>query len=91
MQAQEECVIPQKLCRRVRRADNFGPVCEQSVVSLSYTSRALQDLSELEFPGDSGEMPDNRCTNCVQYGFECTHKEVTKVRRSISAVSIDLI
>ncbi|KJA27601.1 hypothetical protein HYPSUDRAFT_34708 [Hypholoma sublateritium FD-334 SS-4] len=23
-------------------------------------------------------MPDNRCTNCVQYGLECTHKEVTK-------------
>lgn len=29
--------------------------------------------------GDSGEMPDNRCSNCVQYGFDCTHKEVTKV------------
>ncbi|KAF8971207.1 fungal-specific transcription factor domain-containing protein [Flammula alnicola] len=27
---------------------------------------------------DSGEMPDNRCSNCVQFGFECTHKEVTK-------------
>ncbi|KDR67576.1 hypothetical protein GALMADRAFT_258255 [Galerina marginata CBS 339.88] len=27
---------------------------------------------------DSGEMPDNRCSNCVQYGYECTHKEVTK-------------
>jgi len=24
-------------------------------------------------------MPDNRCSNCVQYGYECTHKEVTKV------------
>ncbi|KAF8964890.1 hypothetical protein BDZ97DRAFT_822535 [Flammula alnicola] len=27
---------------------------------------------------DSGEMPDNRCSNCVQFGFECTHKEVTE-------------
>ncbi|KXN90781.1 hypothetical protein AN958_03435 [Leucoagaricus sp. SymC.cos] len=27
---------------------------------------------------DSGEMPGNRCSNCIQYGFECTHKEVTK-------------
>ncbi|KAF9479050.1 hypothetical protein BDN70DRAFT_985124 [Pholiota conissans] len=27
---------------------------------------------------DSGEMPDNRCTNCTQFGLECTHKEVTK-------------
>ncbi|KAF8149482.1 fungal-specific transcription factor domain-containing protein [Crassisporium funariophilum] len=24
-------------------------------------------------------MPDNRCSNCVQFGLECTHKEVTKV------------
>ncbi|KAF9050240.1 fungal-specific transcription factor domain-containing protein [Panaeolus papilionaceus] len=29
---------------------------------------------------DSGEMPDNRCSNCTQFGLECTHKEVTKVR-----------
>lgn len=28
---------------------------------------------------DSGEMPGNRCSNCIQYGLECTHKEVTKV------------
>ncbi|KAH9484876.1 ABC-transporter-regulating transcription factor [Psilocybe cubensis] len=27
---------------------------------------------------DSGEMPGNRCTNCIQFGLECTHKEVTK-------------
>lgn len=27
---------------------------------------------------DSGEMPGNRCSNCIQYGLECTHKEVTK-------------
>ncbi|KAF9010740.1 fungal-specific transcription factor domain-containing protein [Cyathus striatus] len=27
---------------------------------------------------DSGEMPGNRCSNCIQYGFECTHREVTK-------------
>ncbi|KAF8800208.1 hypothetical protein BYT27DRAFT_7227519 [Phlegmacium glaucopus] len=28
--------------------------------------------------GDSGAMPGNRCSNCVQFGFECTHREVTK-------------
>ncbi|KAF8149480.1 fungal-specific transcription factor domain-containing protein [Crassisporium funariophilum] len=28
---------------------------------------------------DSGQMPDNRCSNCVQFGFECTHREVAKV------------
>ncbi|CAA7260649.1 unnamed protein product [Cyclocybe aegerita] len=27
---------------------------------------------------NSSKMPDNRCTNCVQYGVECTHKEVGK-------------
>lgn len=30
--------------------------------------------------GDSGAMPDNRCSNCLQFGFECTHQQVTKVR-----------
>ncbi|EAU90888.1 nucleus protein [Coprinopsis cinerea okayama7 len=29
---------------------------------------------------DSGELPGNRCSNCIQLGLECTHKEVTKVR-----------
>ncbi|KAF5338524.1 hypothetical protein D9611_013298 [Ephemerocybe angulata] len=28
--------------------------------------------------GDSGELPGNRCSNCIQLGLECTHKEVTK-------------
>ncbi|CAA7260660.1 unnamed protein product [Cyclocybe aegerita] len=27
---------------------------------------------------NSGETPDNKCTNCLQFGYECTHKEVTK-------------
>ncbi|TFK21102.1 hypothetical protein FA15DRAFT_672885 [Coprinopsis marcescibilis] len=27
---------------------------------------------------DSGELPGNRCSNCIQAGLECTHKEVTK-------------
>ncbi|EKM75560.1 hypothetical protein AGABI1DRAFT_79697 [Agaricus bisporus var. burnettii JB137-S8] len=27
---------------------------------------------------DSGEMSGNKCSNCIQYGYECTHKEVTK-------------
>ncbi|TFK66525.1 hypothetical protein BDN72DRAFT_844202 [Pluteus cervinus] len=27
---------------------------------------------------DSGEMPDNKCTNCIQFSYECTHKEITK-------------
>ncbi|TFK44159.1 fungal-specific transcription factor domain-containing protein [Crucibulum laeve] len=27
---------------------------------------------------DSTEMPGNRCTNCIQCGLECTHKEVGK-------------
>ncbi|KAF9446214.1 hypothetical protein P691DRAFT_733649 [Macrolepiota fuliginosa MF-IS2] len=27
---------------------------------------------------DSGEMPGNKCSNCIQYGLECTHREVTK-------------
>ena len=30
--------------------------------------------------GDSSQMPNNRCTHCVQTGSECTHHEVTKVR-----------
>ncbi|KAJ3510136.1 hypothetical protein NLJ89_g4847 [Agrocybe chaxingu] len=34
--------------------------------------------AEFEWPGNSGEMPDNKCTNCLQFGYECTHKEVTK-------------
>lgn len=27
---------------------------------------------------DSAEMPGNRCTNCVHFHSECTHKEVSK-------------
>ncbi|KAF9568197.1 hypothetical protein CPC08DRAFT_746400 [Agrocybe pediades] len=27
---------------------------------------------------DSGIKPGNRCTNCIQYGYDCTHKEVSK-------------
>ncbi|KAL1696326.1 fungal-specific transcription factor domain-containing protein [Schizophyllum commune] len=27
---------------------------------------------------DSSQMPNNRCTHCVQTGSECTHHEVTK-------------
>ena len=38
-----------------------------------------ESQTKFELSGDSGEMPDNRCSNCIQYGYECTHKEVTKV------------
>lgn len=27
---------------------------------------------------DSGTMPGNRCSNCLQFGYECTHLIVTK-------------
>jgi len=39
--------------------------------------------------GDSGEMPDNRCSNCLQAGLECSHKEVTKVRFKPALLSED--
>jgi len=29
-------------------------------------------------PGDSEEMPDNRCSNCIEFGNDCTHEEVAK-------------
>ncbi|TFK66545.1 hypothetical protein BDN72DRAFT_823317 [Pluteus cervinus] len=27
---------------------------------------------------NSAEMPDNKCSNCIQFGHECTHREVVK-------------
>ncbi|TFK66522.1 hypothetical protein BDN72DRAFT_880231 [Pluteus cervinus] len=27
---------------------------------------------------DSGDMPDYKCTNCIQFGHECSHRDVTK-------------
>ncbi|KIP05402.1 hypothetical protein PHLGIDRAFT_60579, partial [Phlebiopsis gigantea 11061_1 CR5-6] len=30
--------------------------------------------------GDGGQMPNNRCTNCITYNQECTYIEAAKVR-----------
>ena len=34
------------------------------------------------FLGDGGQMPGNKCTNCVTYNHECTYVEAAKVSYS---------
>lgn len=42
--------------------------------------------------GDGGQMPNNRCTNCVTYNLECSYVEAAKVRPKLRlAVDIPLI
>lgn len=30
--------------------------------------------------GDGGQMPNNRCSNCIAYNLDCTYVEAAKVR-----------
>ena len=47
------------------------------------------------FLGDGGQMPNNRCSNCIAYNLDCTYVEAAKVslrrapplpHRSITAI-----
>ncbi len=39
--------------------------------------------------GDGGQMPNNRCSNCITYNHECTYVEAAKVRSLLYAKSMD--
>ena len=35
---------------------------------------------DLIMAGDGGQMPDNKCSNCIACNYECTYVEAAKVR-----------
>ena len=40
------------------------------------------------YQGDGGQMPGNRCSNCIAFHFQCTYVEAAKVRPPFYPVSI---
>jgi len=63
-----------------RRIPNACDICKKKKSQYSEPEMCLY-LRLALVRCDSAEMPNNRCSNCIQLGIECTHQEVRKVSR----------
>ncbi|TFY62801.1 hypothetical protein EVJ58_g3648 [Rhodofomes roseus] len=74
MQTQEECVLPFSL------PSHETDVCiTQYGVSRSVKLSSQLALAHLPLQGDGAQMPDNKCSNCTTYNYECTYNEAAKL------------
>jgi hypothetical protein len=77
------------VCRRKKSASHllefkfFSDTCNDNLVvrcEVPKDSR-LNIISLISARvGDGGQMPGNRCSNCIAYNFDCMYVEAAKVR-----------